>query len=98
MVRNGNGIYQGNQKCEKNSNAKGESEDHKNSAHTSSERSQKAPPIEVRMKIKDAHGAAELPPAMFAGEKNGPANQNENETNARPQKEETGLAIFSEKF
>jgi len=26
------------------------------------------------MKIKDAHGTAELPPAMFAGEKNGAAN------------------------
>ena len=98
VMRNGNGIYQRNQKCEKKSNAKGEAQDHKNSAHTSSERSQKSPPIEVRMKIKDAHGAAKLPPAVFAGEKNGPANQNENETYARPQKQETGFAIFSQKF
>ena len=98
MVRNGNGIYQRNQKCEKNANAEGKSQHHKNCADTSSERSQKTPPIEMRMKIKDAHGAAKLPPAVFAGEKNGRANQNEDETDARPQKQETGFAIFSEKF
>jgi len=98
VVRHGNGIYQRNQKCEKNANAKGKSQHHKNSAHTSGERSQKTPPIEMRMKIKDAHGAAKLPPAVLTGEKNGRANQNEDETDARPQKQETGFAIFSEKF
>jgi hypothetical protein len=50
------------------------------------------------MKIKDAHGTAKLPPAVFAKEKNGRANQNEDESNARPQKQETGFAIFSKKF
>ena len=73
MVRNGNGIYQRNQKCEENADAKGKSEHHENSADTSGERSQKPPPVKMRMKIKDPHGAAELPPAMFAGEKNGGA-------------------------
>ena len=72
VVRNGNGIYQRNQKGEKN--AKGKSEYHKNSADTSGERSEKTPPIEMRMKIKDAHGTAKLPPAVFAREKNGRAN------------------------
>src|SRR5437588_12272828 len=52
----------------------------------------------MRMEIKDTHGAAKLPPAVFTGEKNGPANQNEDETDARPQKQETGFAIFSQKF
>ena len=98
MVRHGNGVCQRNQKCEKNANAKGKSQHHKNSAHTSRERSQKTPPIEMRMKIKDAHSAAKLPPAVFAGKKNGRANQNEDETDARPQKQETGFAIFSQKF
>ena len=98
VLRNGNGIYQRNQKCEKNADAKGKSQYHKNSAHTSSERSQKTPPIEMRMKIKGAHGTAKLPPAVFAEEKNGRANQNEDETDARPQKQETGFAIFSEKL
>jgi hypothetical protein len=36
------------------------------------------------MKIEGAHGAAELAPAMFAGEKDRGANQNEDETDARP--------------
>jgi hypothetical protein len=98
VVRNGNGIYQRNQKCEKNANAKGKSQHHKNSADTSGKCSQKTPPIQMRMKIKDAHGAAELRPAMFAGEKNGRANQNEDETDARPQKQQTGFAIFSQKL
>jgi hypothetical protein len=83
VVRNGNGIYQRNQKGEKNADAKGKSQHHEDSADTSGERSKKTPPIKMRMKIKDAHGAAELPPAMFAGEKNGAANQNEDETDAR---------------
>ena len=74
VVRNSNGVYQRNQKCEKNADTEGKSEHHEDSADTSSERSQKTPPIKMRMKIKDAHGAAELPPAMFAGEKNGGAN------------------------
>jgi len=47
-----------------------QSEHHENSADASGQRSQKSPPIKMRMKIKDAHGAAKLPPAMFAGEKN----------------------------
>ncbi len=83
MVRNGNGIYQRNQKGEKNADAKGKSQHYEDSADTSGERSEKTPPIEMRMKIKDAHGAAELPPAMFAGEKNGRANQNKDEPDAR---------------
>ncbi len=70
VVRNGNGVYQRNQKGEKNADAKGKSEHHEDSADASGERSQKTPPIKMRMKIEDAHGAAELPPAMFAGEKN----------------------------
>ncbi len=74
VVRNGNGVYQRNQKCEENANAKGKSQHHENSANTSSKRSEKSPPIKMGMKIKDAHGTAELPPAMFAGEKNGAAN------------------------
>ena len=74
VVRNGNGIYQRNQKGEKNADAKGKSEHHEDSADASGERSQKTPPIKMRMKIKDAHGTAELPPAMFAGEKNGGTN------------------------
>ena len=98
VVRNGNGIYQRNQKCEKNADAKRKSQYHKNSAHRSSERSEKTPPIEMRMKIKGAHGTAKLPPAVFAEEKNRRANQNEDETDARPQKQETGFAIFSEKL
>jgi hypothetical protein len=98
VVRHGNGIYQRNQKCEKNTDAEGKSQHHKNSAHTPSERSQKTPPIKMRMKIEDAHSAAKLPPTVFAGEKNGRANQNEDETDARPQKQETGFAIFSQKF
>ena len=73
-VRNGNGIYQRNQKGEKNTDAKGKSQHHEDSAHTSGERSEKTPPIQMGMKIKYAHGAAKLPPAMFAGEKNRPAN------------------------
>ena len=83
VVRNGNGIYQRNQKGEKNADAKGKSQHYEDSADTSGERSEKTPPIEMRMKIKDAHGAAELPPAMFAGEKNGRANQNKDEPDAR---------------
>src|SRR5438132_11243382 len=83
VVRNGNGIYQRNQKGEKNADAKGKSQHHEDSADTSGEGSEKTPPIEMRMKIKDAHGAAELPPAMFAGEKNGRANQNKDEPDAR---------------
>lgn len=82
VMRNGNGIYQRNQKGEKNADAKGKSQYHENSADTSGERAQKTPPIQMGMKIKDAHGVAELPPAMFAGEKNGRANQNEDETDA----------------
>jgi len=74
VVRNGNGVYQRNQKGEKNADAKSKSQHHEDSADTSGERSQKTPPIQMRMKIEDAHGAAELPPAMFAGEKNGGAN------------------------
>ena len=83
VVRNGNGIYQRNQKCEKNADAKSKSQHHENSAYTPGERSQKTPPIEMRMKIKGAHGTAELPPAMFAGEKDRGTNQNEDETDAR---------------
>ena len=83
VVRIGNGIYQRNQKGEKNADAKGKSQHYEDSADTSGERSEKTPPIEMRMKIKDAHGAAELPPAMFAGEKNGRANQNKDEPDAR---------------
>ena len=98
VVRNGNGVYQRNQKGDQNADAKGKSEHHENSANTSGERSQKSPPIKVGMKVKDAHGTAELRPAMFPGEKNGPANQNEDETDARPQKQETGFAIFSKKL
>ena len=98
VVRNGNGIYQRNQKGEENANAKSKPEYHENSANTSGERSEKPPPIQMRMKIKDAHGTAKLPPAVFAREKNGRANQNEDKTNARPQKQETGFAIFSKKF
>jgi len=98
VVCNSNCVYQRNQKCEENTDAKGKSEHHENSTNTSSERSQEPPPIEMRMKIKDAHGAAKLPPAVFAGEKNGRANQNEDETDTRPQKHETGFAIFSEKL
>ena len=98
MVRNGNSIYQRNQKGEKNADAKGKSQHHEDSTNASGERSQKPPPIKMGMKIKAAHGTAKLPPAVFAGEKNGRANQNEDETNARPQKQETGFAIFSEKF
>ena len=98
MVRNGNGIYQRNQKGEKNADAKGKSQHHEDSADASGERSEKTPPIEMRMKIKDAHGTAKLPPAVFPREKNGRANQNEDETNASPQKQETGFAIFSEKL
>ncbi len=74
VVRNGNGIYQRNQKGEKNADAEGKSQHHEDSADTSSERSQKTPPIEMRMKIKDAHGNAKLPPAMFPRKKNGGAN------------------------
>ena len=74
VVRNGNGIYQRNQKGEKNADAKGKSQHHEDSADTSGERSEKTPPIQMGMKIKNAHGAAKLPPAMFAGEKNGGAN------------------------
>ncbi len=98
VVRNGNGIYQRNQKGEKNADPKGKSQHHEDSAHTSDERSEKTPPIEMRMKIKDTHGTAKLPPAVFPREKNGRANQNEDETNARPQKQETGFTIFSKKF
>src|SRR4029077_14227047 len=70
VVRNSNGVYQRNQKGEENANTKGKPKHHENAADTSGKRAQKAPPIKVRMKIKYAHGAAELPPAMFAGEKN----------------------------
>ena len=73
-VRNGNGIYQRNQKGEKNADAKGKSQHHEDSADTSGEGSEKTPPIEMRMKIKDAHGTAKLPPAMFPRKKNGGAN------------------------
>ena len=83
VVRNGNGIYQRNQKGEKNADAKGKSQHHEDSANTSGERSEKTPPIEMRMKIKDAHGTAKLPPSVFAREKNGRANQNEDEPDAR---------------
>ena len=74
VVRNGNGIYQRNQKGEKNADAKGKSQHHEDSADTSGEGSEKTPPIEMRMKIKDAHGTAKLPPAMFPRKKNGGAN------------------------
>ena len=74
VVRNGNGIYQRNQKGEKNADAKGKSQHHEDSADTSGERSEKTPPIEMRMKIKDAHSTAKLPPAMFPRKKNGGAN------------------------
>lgn len=50
------------------------------------------------MKMENAHGAAELEPGMFAAEQSRCANQNENEADARAQKEQAGLAIFSEKF
>ena len=74
VVRNGNGIYQRNQKGEKDADAKGKPENREDSADTSGERSEKTPPIEMRMKIKDAHGTAKLPPAMFPRKKNGGAN------------------------
>ena len=74
VVRNGNGIYQRNQKGEKNADAKGKSQHHEDSADTSGEGSEKTPPIEMRMKIKDAHGIAKLPPPMFPRKKNGGAN------------------------
>jgi hypothetical protein len=92
------GVYQRDQKGEKNADAKGKSEHHENSADTSGERSEKPPPIQMRMKIKNAHGAAELSPTMFAGENDRPANENENKPDARAQKEEPGFPIFSEKF
>ena len=74
VVRNGNSVYQRNQKGEENADAKGKSEHHENSTNTSGERSQKSPPIKMGMKVKDAHGAAELPPAMLPGKENGGTN------------------------
>ena len=85
VVRDVDSVYQRDQKGEKNANAKGEAKHHKNSADAPCERSKEPPPIQMRMKIKNAHGAAELGPAMFAREKNRSANQNEDKPDARAQ-------------
>ena len=98
VVRNVDSVYQRNQKGEKNANAKGKAKHHENSADARGERSKEAPPIQVRMKIKNAHGAAELGPTVFAREKNRSANQNEDKPDAGAQKEEPGFPIFSKKL
>ena len=74
VVGNIDGVYQGDQKGEKNADAKGKPKYHEDSANRPGERSEKPPPVQVRVKIKNAHGAAELPPAMVAREKNRSAN------------------------
>ena len=74
MVCDVDSVYQRDQKGEKNANAKGKAKHHENSGDAPGERSKEPPPIQMRMKIKNAHSAAELGPAMFAREKNRPAN------------------------
>jgi len=74
VVRDVDRVYQCNQKGEENADAKGEAEYHEDSTDRRNERSEKTPPVEMRMKIKNAHGAAELPPTMFPGEQDGRAN------------------------
>jgi len=98
VVRDVDSVYQRDQKGEKNANAKGKAKHHENSGDAPGERSKEPPPIQMRMKIKNAHGAAELGPAMFAREKNRSANQNEDKPDARAQKEEPGFPIFSKKL
>ena len=98
VVRDVDSVYHRDQKGEKNANAKSKAKHHENSADAPGERSKESPPIQMRMKIKDAHGAAELGPTMFAGEKNRTANQNEDKPDARAQKEEPGFPVFSKKF
>jgi hypothetical protein len=98
VVGNIDRVYQGDQKGEKKSNAKGKSEHHENSADAPGERSKEPPPIEMRTKVKNAHGAAELGPTMFAREKNRSANQNEDEPDARAQKQQPSFPILSQKF
>jgi hypothetical protein len=98
MVRDVDSVYQRDQKGEKKANAKGKAKHHENSANAPGERSEEPPPIQMRMKIKHPHGAAELRPTMFAREKNRSANQNEDKPDARAQEEETGFPIFSKKL
>ena len=92
------GVYQRDQKGEEKADAKGKAEHHEDSADRRNERAEKTPPVEMRMKIKNPHGAAELGPTMFAGEKDRPANENENKPDARAQKKEPGFPIFSKKL
>ena len=74
MARDVDSVYQRDEKGENEADAKGKAKHHENSADAAGERSKEPPPIEVGMKIKNAHGAAELGPTMFAGEKNRSAN------------------------
>lgn len=98
VVRDVDSVYQRDEKGEKKANAKGKAKHHKDPANRRDERAEKTPPIQMGMKIKNAHGAAELGPTMFAQEKNRSANQNEDKPNARPQKEEPCFPIFSKKL
>ena len=70
VVRDVDSVYQRDQKGEKKANAKGKAKHHKDAADGCDERAEKTPPIEMGMKIKNAHGTAELGPTMFAGEQN----------------------------
>ena len=98
VVRDVDSICQRDEKGEKEANAKGKAEHHKDAADRRDERTEKTPPIQMGMKIKNAHGAAELGPTMFAREKNRSANENEDKPHARAQKEEPGFPIFSKKL
>jgi hypothetical protein len=94
----GDGIDKRNEKGEQNTKAKSQAEAHEDATDATGERAEKSPPIEMGVKIEDAHGAAELGPAMFTREQDRPANENEDKANARAQQEQTGFAIFAKKF
>ena len=92
------GVDHRDEKGEQHGQAEGEAEHHKNSADATGERAEETPPIQMRVKMKHAHGTAELCPPMFPFQQNWAANQDENKSEACTQKQQTGLAVFSEKF
>ena len=77
---------QSGEKGEEKSDAKSKSEYDKDSANATGERAKETPPIEMRVKIKNPHGASKLRPTMIAREKNRAANENEYEPNTGAQK------------
>lgn len=85
-VGNCDGVNESGQERQQEPDAKSKSQYDENAPDTSGERPKKTPPIQMRMKMKYAHGAAELCPTMVAGKKHRTANNNENEPHTRAQK------------